>query len=146
MEELAATLEELGIQNVAPNSEQQPGDTEPSKRKKKKDKGKNEEKVGDSVATSEAADSKQQPPAEAESAPETAEEADGEPEELADPKEVHVIPAASVFCRAQCKCTADLPTCANLYETARKSILIALLPPPPPPDPSLSPADAHVHA
>ena len=44
MEELAATLAELGIQNVAPEQEDA-GQTESSKRKKKKDKGKGAEKV-----------------------------------------------------------------------------------------------------
>lgn len=90
MEELAATLAELGIQNVAPG-EEEAAPNETSKRKKKKEKGKGadkEAKPEDATEANGVPESRQEPPAAAAVAAESTPEASGEPEELVDPKEV----------------------------------------------------------
>ena len=90
MEELAATLAELGIQNVAPG-EEEAAQTETSKRKKKKEKGKGADKDAkpeDATEANGVPESRQEPPAAAAVAAESTPEASGEPEELVDPKEV----------------------------------------------------------
>ena len=95
MEELARTLEELGIQNVAPDQEPA-GQTESSKRKKKKEKAKNGDKdltTADSTEANGVTEEGSQQPAAAESAPEATEDPSAaEPEELVDPKEVSTLP------------------------------------------------------
>ena len=93
MEELAATLAELGIQNVAPG-EEDAAQTETSKRKKKKEKGKGADKDGKPHDVTEAngvPESSEELPAAAAVAAESTPEASGEPEELVDPKEVRSL-------------------------------------------------------
>lgn len=105
MEELAATLAELGIQNVAPGQEDA-AQTESSKRKKKKEKGKGADKdAKPEDATTEAngvPESQEEQPAAAAVAAESTPEASGEPEELVDPKEVCFFRASLLVCVCSC--------------------------------------------
>ena len=101
MEELAATLAELGIQNVAPG-EEEAAQTETSRRKKKKEKGKGADKDAkpqDATEANGVPESLQEPPAAAAVAAESTPEASGEPEELADPKEVCALSIIALVVR-----------------------------------------------